>query len=138
MEQINQQNRKKDTKGDVMPFLMIVLTFCAVSLIHFLPIFGSIFLAYCAALWYLGIKENNIQLFQDGVPPDAKNPTITETSHEHSEKRLTTNITVGKVISKVDDDRASQFVFRLVPPSPPTRKHIQITLSPKLLQSPAK
>jgi hypothetical protein len=138
MEQINQQNRKKDTKGDVMPFLMIVLTFCAVSLIHFLPIFGSIFLAYCAALWYLGIKENNIQLLEDGVPDPAHEPSKTEASHQFAEKRLTINIAVGKAISKDSADHASHFVFHLVPPSPPTRKHIQITLTPRLVQSPSK
>jgi hypothetical protein len=135
MEQINQQNRKNDTKGDIMPLLMLVLTLCAVSLIHFLPVFGSIFLLYCAALWYFGIKENNIQLIEDGVPAPAHK---TETSHQFTENRLVADTNISKTISKDNADCVSHFVFRLVPPSPPTRKHIQITLSPKLLQSPAK
>ncbi|WP_162084307.1 hypothetical protein [Sulfuriferula nivalis] len=124
---------KKDTRGDIMPILLLVLTFSAVLLIHFLPIFGSIFLAYCSALWCFALRENNIQL-DDGVPA-AKVAKI-EKSHEFEENRLAAQANFSKAISKDSADYVSHFASRLVPPPAPTRHTVQITLTPRLVQSP--
>jgi hypothetical protein len=134
MNQSRQRNRKKETRGDVMPLLMLVLTLCAISLVHFLPIFGSIFIGYCVTLWHFGIQEKNIELKQGLV----KEIEVVEASHKFQENIINLSATESRAIGIQNAECVSHFVFHAVPPQSPTRKHIKITLTPRLAQSPAK